>query len=103
MLQIRRFQITYMTPRRRALPPTTPCASLPVSHLVSASPAAFSAGLLTLTIQSNARPSLCSLVAPMPQPRTMPPLWPCLYVVSTIRAYASTPGLAAGSQLRWSW
>ncbi len=78
VLQIRRFQITYITPRRRALPPTTPRESLPVSQAVIASPAAFCAGTRESTIQSNARPSLCSDVAPIPHPRTIPPLRPCL-------------------------
>ncbi len=77
VLQIRRFQITYITPSRRALPPATPWESLPVNHDVNASPAAFSAGTFTLTIQSNARPSLCSEVDPSPHPRTIPPLCPC--------------------------
>ncbi len=53
--------------------------------------------------QSQARPSLCSLVAPMPQSRMMPSLNPTLYVARMRFMNAVTPGLAAGSQLSWGW
>jgi hypothetical protein len=69
---MRLFQMTYMTPSRRALYPGLPSGPAATSHRVNASPAAFSAGLSTLRPQSNARPSLCSLWPPTRQSRLIP-------------------------------
>ena len=61
----------YMIPKRRAIAPGRPWASGADSQAVTESATAFSPGLLTLSIQSHARPSECS-VTPLLQLRMMP-------------------------------
>src|SRR5204862_3447516 len=56
-----------------------------------------SVGTAALSPQSKARPSLCSLVAPMSQPRVMPRSRPPYVVISSVRS-AAVPGLIVGSQ-----
>jgi hypothetical protein len=68
--------MTYMTPSRRALPAASPVPSVPVSHSVKSSPTARWDGLFASSIQSQARPSWCSLRAEMLHARVMPPSRP---------------------------
>jgi hypothetical protein len=62
----------YMTPSRRAIAADRPRLSLPSSQPSNAWAWARSARSAADTRQSNARPSLCSLVPPMAQFRPMP-------------------------------
>jgi len=58
------------------------------------------AGTRTLTIQSSARPSLCSLVPPTLQGREMP-IDALPYVAVSSRASLTAPGLGAVEHSVW--
>jgi hypothetical protein len=62
-------------------------------------------GLLTVTVtaQSQARPSLCSLRPPIEQAREMSELWVAGNEARTIRWNPTTPGLGRGLQVVWGW
>jgi hypothetical protein len=61
--------------------------------------------LPTVTDQSQARPSWCSLRPPPPieHAREMPELWVAGNEASTIRWNPTTPGLGRGLQVVWGW
>ena len=67
----------YMIPKRRAMAPGLPWASGADSQAVTESAMAFWSGLSTLSIQSQARPSECS-VSPLLQFLVIPPVLPTL-------------------------
>jgi hypothetical protein len=58
-------------PNRRAMAPGRPCASGADSQVTTESAMAFWSGLAELSIQSQARPSECSVI-PLLQLRVMP-------------------------------
>ncbi len=62
----------YMTPSRRAIAASLPYLSVASSHERKAVAFAFWTLLRALTIQSRARPSLCSLIPPWLHARGMP-------------------------------
>ena len=99
--QIRSFQMMYMIPKRRAFQPSSPCGPGPISQFRTLVATAASEPLWALSIQSHARPSLCSERPPEPQARVMPPSEPRLYVANMSARKATTPGLATGSQDAW--
>ena len=68
--------MTYMTPSRRAFPAAWPEPSGPVSHRAKSSAAARWLAFLASSIQSQARPSWCSLRAETLHARVMPPSRP---------------------------
>ena len=69
---MRLFQPMYMTPRRCAMAAGLPWESGASSQARNASALTRSAGTRIETIQSRARPSLCSLWPPSEQARSMP-------------------------------
>ena len=69
-----RLWMMYMTPSRRAMAKRRPLGSAPNSQLKTWWEATCSLWSLTATPQSQARPSLCSLVPPIEQSREMPQL-----------------------------
>src|SRR5688572_21718294 len=89
----------YWMPRRRTIACLLPYLSVANSHANRLLTAPTSRLLETLTPQSHARPSLCSLRPPTSQPRTMPRLRVHEYVRSTWSRNATTPGLAVGLQI----
>ncbi len=91
----------YMIPNRRAFQAGSPCGPGDSSHTSTELATARSAESWTSSIQSQARPSLCSETPPSEQARTMPPSDPRLYVASMSARKAITPGLATGSQDTW--
>src|SRR5512144_2824115 len=94
---MRRFQMMYMMPRRRALAYFLPRPSFFSNQFSSAVARAASARSWADTAQSHARPSLCSLRPRTAQSLVMPRLPVVGYVRRTSRAKAITPGFATGS------
>ena len=96
------FQPMYMTPRRRAIAagcPSAPGASNQVRNAVAR---AFWPGTRELTIQSRARPSLCSLWPPSEHGREMP-TEKLPYVARSRAASLSAPTFGVGEQVLWPW
>jgi hypothetical protein len=100
---MRRLWMMYITPRRRAMAKRRPLGSALNSQVKTWRAAARWEGLLTVTAQSQARPSLCSLRPPIEQAREMPELWVAGNEASTIRWNPTTPGLGRGLQVVWGW
>jgi len=61
-----------MVPRRRALAKVTPLPSVANSHAMTALALARPPVVRAETIQSTARPSVCSLALPVPAPQVRP-------------------------------
>ncbi len=96
------FQPMYITPRRVAIAAGLPAASLASSQVRNESALAFCAFFLTLSIQSRARPSLCSLWPPDEQAREIP-IEEVPYVARMRAASFLAPALALGEQRSWPW
>lgn len=95
--------MTYMTPRRRAIAKSLPYSSSASSQSSRAWACAFCFGLVTSTPQSQARPSMCSLVEPGEQARASLTEAVPLYAFSTRSRKAATPGFRVGEQRNRGW
>src|SRR5689334_15221443 len=95
---MRSFQITYITPIRRASSAGWPLGPVANRAVSSFEARARSAARVALRVQSNARPSLCSETERPEQLRPIPPA-PPPYVRTTHVRTASVPGLAEGEQV----
>jgi hypothetical protein len=84
----------YITPSRRAIAQRRPRESARNSQVNTLPAAARSYGRSTETVQSQARPFLCSLRPPIEQARVMPELPVLGKEASTIRWSPTTPVLA---------
>jgi hypothetical protein len=100
---MRRLWMMYITPRRRAMAKRRPAVATRNSQLKTRRAAARWEGLLTVTAQSQARPSLCSLRPPIKQSREMPELPVPGNEARTIRWNPTTPGLGRGLQVVCGW
>ena len=95
--------MTYIRPIRRATALRLPLPSVARSRSTNDSAAARSWGSSTLTRQSNARPSLCSLRPPTLQLRTMPDVPVPAYRLISHRCSSTAPLLGDGEQVVWPW
>lgn len=95
------FQITYITPIRRARASVLPALSVASSAAIRRCTRVRSAARRTSTAQSNARPSWCSERLP-PQAREMVPNRPP-YRATIQRPSRTVPGLALGEQAVAGW
>src|SRR4029453_2610642 len=96
---MRRLWMMYITPRRRAIAQRRPLASARSSQGKTLRAAATAEGRATETVQSQARPSLCSLGPPIEQAREMPELPVLGNEARTILWNPPTPALAQGVQV----
>src|SRR4051794_14531175 len=101
--QIRAFQMMYMTPVRRAIACRLPYLSVANSQCSMSLTWLTCAELVTLAVQSKARPSLCSLVPPSLQGRVVPLLPVPGYAFSTMSRNLATPGCVAEMQEFCGW
>ena len=92
----------YMTPSRLAIAAWLPYSSVASSQDRNDSAFFFWPALRTLTIQSSARPSLCSLTPPSEQGREMP-MDAVPYVARMRSESLVAPSLGLGEHMLWAW